>query len=379
MFKFIIGRCVYSHPVITTLVVLILNVSGSSVSAQANVTFSDHYAPSRVGKIVTEQCMSRPFLLYGGTVGYPEVCTWYGGLKFASYSKDPVLKKEIIGRLQSLFQQQQQLIPIKDNVDHTVFGALALELYLQTGEKQYLSIGKEFADAQWQMPTCVQLSDSLKKMTALGLSWQTRLWIDDMYMITLLQTEASRATFDTTYLDRAAREMVYYLKALQKSNGLFFHAPDVPFYWGRGNGWMAAGMTEILKTLPNNNPNRAFILTRYRTMMRALLSSQANDGMWHQLVDDSTSWEESSSTGMFTYALLTGVRKGWLKGRPYFNASRKAWIALVDRLGTDGNIGYVCEGTNKRNDRQYYLDRKSVPGDLHGQAPVLWCAMALLE
>ena len=114
-------------------------------------------------------------------------------------------------------------------------------------------------------------------------------------------------------------------------------------------------------------------------MMRALLSSQANDGMWHQLVEDNASWEESSSTGMFTYALLTGVRKGWLKGRPYFNAFRKGWMALVDRLDADGRIGYVCEGTNKKNDRQYYLDRKSLLGDLHGQGPVLWCAMALLE
>ena len=43
------------------------------------------------------------------------------------------------------------------------------------------------------------------------------------------------------------------------------------------------------------------------------------------------------------------------------------------------DITEVCEGTNKKNDRQYYLDRKRNIGDLHGQAPVLWCATALLR
>ena len=45
----------------------------------------------------------------------------------------------------------------------------------------------------------------------------------------------------------------------------------------------------------------------------------------------------------------------------------------------NNDISDVCEGTNKKNDRQYYLDRKKNIGDLHGQAPVLWCATALLR
>jgi hypothetical protein len=39
----------------------------------------------------------------------------------------------------------------------------------------------------------------------------------------------------------------------------------------------------------------------------------------------------------------------------------------------------VCEGTNKQNDYQYYLDRKRNIGDLHAQAPILWSASALLR
>jgi unsaturated rhamnogalacturonyl hydrolase len=84
------------------------------------------------------------------------------------------------------------------------------------------------------------------------LSAQTRFWIDDMYMLIILQLQAYRATNDAKYLDRAALEMTTYLDKLQQPNGLFYHAPDVPFYWGRGDGWVAAGMAEMLRSLPEN-------------------------------------------------------------------------------------------------------------------------------
>jgi rhamnogalacturonyl hydrolase YesR len=170
-----------------------------------------------------------------------------------------------------------------------------------------------------------------------------------------------------------------YLDSLQMPNGLFYHAPDVPFYWGRGNGWMAAGMSELLRSLPKDNPDRARIMKGYQTMMASLLKFQAQDGMWRQLVDDPASWPETSCTGMFTFAMITGVKNGWLDGKTYGPAARKGWLALISYLNENNDIRDVCEGTNKKNDRQYYLDRGRLTGDLHGQAPVLWCASALLR
>ena len=43
----------------------------------------------------------------------------------------------------------------------------------------------------------------------------------------------------------------------------------------------------------------------YKLMMAALLKYQAPDGMWRQLIDRDEAWEESSSSGMFTFALVT--------------------------------------------------------------------------
>jgi rhamnogalacturonyl hydrolase YesR len=173
--------------------------------------------------------------------------------------------------------------------------------------------------------------------------------------------------------------MVVYLDSLQQSNGLFYHAPDVPFFWGRGNGWVASGMTELLRELPAAHPRRAKILEAYRRMMATLLKYQDSNGMWHQLIDKSDAWPETSCSGMFTFAMITGVKNGWLDERTYGHVARNGWLGMITYIDKNADVREVCEGTNKKNDLQYYLDRKRNVGDFHGQAPILWCASALLR
>ena len=90
-----------------------------------------------------------------------------------------------------------------------------------------------------------------------------RVWIDDMFMITTIQSQAYLATGDRKYIDRAAAEMAMYLEKIQRPNSLFYHAP-APFFWARGNGWMAAGMSRLLSVLPKDNPNRPVIMEAYK-------------------------------------------------------------------------------------------------------------------
>jgi rhamnogalacturonyl hydrolase YesR len=121
-------------------------------------------------------------------------------------------------------------------------------------------------------------------------------------------------------------------------------------------------------------------------MMAALLKYQDANGMWHQLIDDPDAWPETSSSAMFAFAFITGVKEGWLDGGTYGPAARKAWIGLTSYLDKNHDLREVCQGTNKYNPktdgadgRAYYLARQRITGDMHGQAPVLWCATALLR
>ena len=114
-------------------------------------------------------------------------------------------------------------------------------------------------------------------------------------------------------------------------------------------------------------------------MMAALLKYQGKDGMWRQLIDHDEAWPESSSSAMFTFALITGVKNGWLDATTYGPAARRGLLAVIGYIDQNSDVTQVCAGTNKKNDLEYYLTRPRKTGDFHGQAPILWAASALLR
>ena len=347
-------------------------LSACWLPAQAQQEYFNHWPegadPQEVGNKLAKHFVTSPHQ-YTATIHYSEVDTWYGALTFAELTHDKALRAELIKKFEPLMPggAEAARTPLRRHVDDSIFGIVPLEIAIQTKDPKYLAEGKRWADRQWENPQ------------ADGLSAETRYWIDDMYMLTMLQLEAYRATGDRTYLDRDAKEMVSYLDKLQQPSGLFFHAPDVPFYWGRGDGWVAAGMAEMLRSLPQDHPQRARILVGYRSMMAALLQYQGKDGMWRELIDHEEAWPESSSSAMFTFAMITGVKNGWLDASVYGPAARKGWIAVAGFVDQNGDVTSVCEGTGKLNSLDYYLARKRRTGDFHGQAPLLWAASALLR
>ena len=342
-------------------------------------------SPREVGTLVSQRFVEVPHPNFDtnpappSEITYPETCAWLGALRYAGATADTALLNRLEERMLPIFGPERRLQPLPDHVDHTVFGVVPLQLYRQTGNQVYRHMGLWYADAQWEMPRGKKHAAAHKALLDKGLTWQTRFWIDDMFMISAIQSQAYLVTGERKYIDRAAREMVAYLDSIQRPNGLFFHAGDAPFFWGRGNGWMAAGMTELLNLLPDDNTDRPRILASYRRMMETLRQYQKEDGLWGQLVDDPSSWSETSGSAMFVYAMIKGVKKGWIDAATYAPVVRKAWIALVKQIDEKGDIAGVCEGTNKTNDRQFYLNRRALPGNMHGQAPVLWCATAFLE
>lgn len=358
--------------------------------ATAQTKPSEHFSnwpagtsPAEVGKRVAENWLPRQFRFETNAqrassgVIYPEVIAWYGSLTVAQLTGDKELTSKLTNKFERFLNEPDSIrVNPSAHVDFRVFGVVPLEIYMQTGDKRCLALGLKLADAQWT------------NTTPDGITAEARYWIDDMYMIPAVQAQAFRATGDAKYLDRAALTMATYLDRLQQTNGLFFHGENAPFYWGRGNGWMAAGSAELLRSLPANHPRRERILAGYRKMMAALLTAQDQAGLWHQLLDKPDSWPETSGSAMFTFAFVTGVKQGWLPERTYGPAARKAWLALVGYLDQDANIREVCVGTDKADkvvgpdpaaQLKFYQERPRAIGDLHAQAPMLWTASALLR
>ena len=375
--------------IIRTVFFILLLSSVLDLNAKISSSDLKHWpkgsSPAEVGKRIVVKFLNTPHSSYGNThpttppvqITYPDVCAWLGGLWFSKITHDQKLFEGLESRFAPLFDSQKNLLPKPNHVDNNVFGSLALELYLQTKQSKYLDLGLRYADEQWRLPENAKPAE--KVWADQGFSWQTRIWIDDMFMITAVQSQAFRATGDVKYINRAAKEMVLYINKIQLDNGLFYHSPETHYSWARGNGWMAVGMAEILRSLPKDNPDREQIMKGYKKMMAALLKYQTPEGMWRQIIDDPEAWKETSGTAMFTYAMITGVKSGWLDKKTYGAAARKGWLALLGYINGIDELTEVCEGTNIKNDHDYYLQRKRIVGDLHGQAPLIWCATALLR
>lgn len=89
------------------------------------------------------------------------------------------------------------------------------------------------------------------------------------------------------------------------------------------------------------------------------------------------SYAETSSTGMFIYALASGIDNGWLPKEKYMPNVVKGWEALAGYVNKKGKTRNVCIATNAKNSERHYLKRWKLTGDYHGQAAVLWAATAM--
>jgi rhamnogalacturonyl hydrolase YesR len=342
-------------------------------------------SPREIGYRVAGNWLARPFIFeagatdrWGSHIHYAEVATWYGALTFARAANDTALARRLIVKFDDMMRLHgaQRVSREEGHVDFSIFGALPLEMYLYTKKPEYRRLGLEFADRQWAHPA----PD--------GISAEARYWVDDMYMLPLLQLQAYRATGKREYLDRTALTMQTYLARLQQPDGLFHHGEGSPFNWARGNGWIAAGMAELLTDLPPDHPRYPGIMAGYRRMMAALRTHQSPEGLWRQLVDRPELWLEGSGSAMLAFALIAGVKRGWLDNATYSPVARRAWLGLTQLLDVQANVRDVCVGTGKALGEvgtdldaqyRYYVDRPRRTGDLHGQAPMLWAATALLR
>ena len=71
-------------------------------------------------------------------------------------------------------------------------------------------------------------------------------------------------------------------------------------------------MAELLSVMPEDHPDRAKVLEIFQRGARGAAETQGGTGLWHQLLDRTDSYLETSASAMFTFAIARGVNRGWL-------------------------------------------------------------------
>jgi unsaturated rhamnogalacturonyl hydrolase len=258
-------------------------------------------------------------------------------------------------------------------------GAAMLEAALRVGIEGFRPIADDIAryveDGQERLPDGAFCRDRADNPFMAGT-----LWSDDLYMSVPFLCRYWRLSGEESYLDDAVRQARLYRRYLLiEGMDAMSHVYDVSARlpngvpWGRGNGWVAFSLTELLTALPEGRPEREELLDFFATLCRGLERLQGEDGMWHQVLSDRGSYPETSCTAMFLFALSRGLRMGWIEGRGYEESVRSAWKAICsEAIDQKGNVYGVCRGSGFSFTESYYRDELGwILNDLHGIGVIL--------
>jgi len=83
--------------------------------------------------------------------------------------------------------------------------------------------------------------------------------------------------------------------------------------WGGGNGWAAAGLARVWRSLPaERKQDRAYLADFARQLIDGCLACQRPDGLFHNIVDQPTTFVETNLAQMLAFSIYEGTAAGWL-------------------------------------------------------------------
>jgi unsaturated rhamnogalacturonyl hydrolase len=203
------------------------------------------------------------------------------------------------------------------------------------------------------------------------------VWLDDLYMSVPCEAQIGQLNNDPRYYTDAIRQIRrFYSKMFVQGKDLFMHgwiqemSPHPAFHWARANGWAIMATVELLNVLPKDHPDRPFLISVLNEHATALRRLQAPSGLWHQLLDRPDSFEETSSSGMYVFAMARAVNYGWLSRSTYAPVILRGWNGLTTKVNSTGQVEGTCVGTGLGWDDTFYLNRPTDVNAAHGYGPI---------
>lgn len=257
-------------------------------------------------------------------------------------------------------------------------GVSMIEAFNITGNYKLLPVIQEIADA---------ITQHIRRFSDGVFNRVETMWADDLFMSCPFLARFARLTGDAGYADEVYRQVDGYWKRLwivdkRLLSHIFFVADGVMsrIPWGRGNGWIALALTEILTILPSDETRWLRVMGMFQEQMRGILAHQDESGMWHQVLDRPDSYPETSCTAMFVICMARGVLNGWLEPIHYVSAIQKGWEALMKySVDAIGDVYGVCLGSGCAREARYYLDLPTKKNDDHGTGIILMAAAELIR
>lgn len=214
------------------------------------------------------------------------------------------------------------------------------------------------------------------------------MWADDFYMSCPFLVQLYSQMGDEDSLQDILCQLEGFVKRLYMPDEkifshIYFWGEEVMnrIPWGRGNGWIAFAMSEMLMKIPEENPAHEQIKKIFCEFCEGIAALQDESGLWHQVLNRPESYLETSCTAMFALAFYRGLRYGWLP-KSFQKYADKGLQAILERCVDEEGIVYgVCMGSGCSMDVQYYFDLTTIKDDNHGTGVILMllCEKAMVE
>jgi unsaturated rhamnogalacturonyl hydrolase len=229
--------------------------------------------------------------------------------------------------------------------DHAV-GQMYIELYRKFNDEKMIEPTKDHFDFIMYHP-----SQSV-------LNWETPFhqdrwnWCDALFMSPPVWAKLYNITGEQKYLDfmmdeyKATTEFLF-----DKKEHLYYRDErfktqldnGTKVFWSRGNGWVFAGLANILTELDPTSKEYRYFLKIYKKMAKKLLEIQTPEGHWSMslLGQEFYPTPETSGSSFFIFGLAWGINNGILDKEDYESAVSNGWNAMVSHVTEDGMLGYV--------------------------------------
>ncbi len=254
-------------------------------------------------------------------------------------------------------EQLEDGIP-KLTVNAVSVGHSLLTLHKATGEQLYLDKATEMAE--FLTHEAVRFGEGIFQHTVNSHTYDfpEQAWVDTMFMAGYFLLRVGHLLGRQDYIMDGIRQYHGHENCLQdpKTN-LYYHGWDnvggshmSGVFWARGNAWAALTMARALELVDVHHASFMIIEGSLRDQLSSLVRLQDEEtGLWHTVLDDPSSYLETSGSAGIAAALLS-------RGRLYNKYVNRSVRGILDRITEDGMVSGVSAGTAVMRDVQGYKD-----------------------
>lgn len=224
--------------------------------------------------------------------------------------------------------------------------------------QMYVELSRKYSNEKMIEPAKEQLEFIMYHPSISVLNWRTPFhqdrwnWCDALFMSPPLWAQLYNETEDEMYIDYLMKEFKATTDFLfDKKESLYYrderfktrldHGTKV--FWSRGNGWVFAGLVNIMKELDPKSKEYKYFRKLFKKMAKKLLEIQTPQGHWAMslLGQEFYPTPETSGSSFFIYGMAWGINNGILDREDFLPAVIKGWNAMVGYVTNEGMLGYV--------------------------------------